>query len=184
MEHMKKTLLAISLFLTTYSAYADYDKYWLEVSEGLQYGATIKLKVRDNDKGWALVHSKYTEEEFFGTTNFNRETKRRHDAEFKVYGVTRFVSMPFRWGYVDAGAGLGYGKGTWSENCEHYKDGFLGSSDICDLKDGSSLGIPLHASASWGKYIGIGVNVDVFLSLERETTAQVGLVIPFGLFAK
>ncbi|WP_130255254.1 hypothetical protein [Pseudoalteromonas phenolica] len=59
---MKKTLLAISLFLTTYSACADYDKYWLEVSEGLQYGATIKLKVRDNDKGWALVHSKYTEE--------------------------------------------------------------------------------------------------------------------------
>ncbi|RXF04260.1 hypothetical protein [Pseudoalteromonas phenolica] len=177
-------LSTISLCLLSTTAHAEYDRYWLEISEGLQYGSSFKFKVRDNDSGWAFVHSKYTEEEFFGTTNLNRVTKARHDAEFKVYGVTRFVSMPFSWGYVDAGAGLGYGKGTWSENCEHYQNGFLGTSDICDLKDGTSIGIPVHVSASWGKFIGIGVNFDVFLSLERDTTAQVGFVIPFGLFTK
>ncbi len=181
---MKKLLSAIGLCLLSTVAQAEYDRYWLEYSEGLQYGSSFKIKVRDNDKGWAFVHSNYTEEEFFGTTNLNRVTKTRHDAEFKVYGVTRFVSIPYSWGYVDAGAGLGYGDGTWSKNCEHYQDGLLGSSDICDLKEGASIGIPLHASATFGKFIGIGVNVDVFLSLERDTTAQVGLVIPFGLFTK
>lgn len=180
---MKKLFLAMSLFLFSTAAYSQFDRYWLEVSGGVN-GETVKLKVREGDQGWALLHSRYTEDGFFGPRNKNRETSKVHDTEFKVYGITKTYSMPYKWGYVDVGAGLGYGDGAWSENCEPSDGGFFDSRNVCDLKEGSSIGIPLHGAMTFGKYLGIGVNVDVFLSLERGSVTQVGLVIPFGVFTK
>lgn len=184
MERMKKLLFVISLFLFSTTSYAEYDRYWLELSAGFAHGETLKLKARDGEMGWALIHSKYDESKFLGPANYNRATLEKLDTEYKVYGVSKFVSFPFNWGYAEAGLGLGYGNGSWSENCSDYEQSLFGTSQKCDLKEGGTFGVPFHASATFGRYIGIGVNMDVFLTLDRGTISQVGLVIPFGLFTK
>jgi len=184
MECMKTILFAIILFLFSTTSYAEYNRYWLELSAGLAKGETLKLKVRDDDMGWALIHSKYDENKFLGPADFNRVTLEKLDTEYKVYGVSKFISAPFNWGYAEVGLGLGYGNGSWSENCSDYKETWFGTSQKCDLKEGGTFGVPFHASATFGRYIGIGVNMDVFLTLDRGTISQVGLAIPFGLFTK
>lgn len=181
---MKKLLFATSLFLFSTASQAEYDRYWLELSAGFAEGETLKLKARDGNTGWALIHSRYTEDKFLGPADFNRATLEKLDTEYKVYGVSKFISAPFNWGYAEVGLGLGYGNGSWSENCSDYEKSLFGISQKCDLKEGGTFGVPFHASATLGRYIGIGVNMDVFLTLDRGTISQVGIVIPFGLFTK
>ena len=181
---MKKILIATSLLFFSSAAQCQYDRYWFEYSAGFYFGDTFKVKIREEHKGWALIYSRYDEGGAFGTTNLSRETFEPINANFNVYGISRFASAPFNWGYADVGIGVGYGDGTWSVNCEYYKGGFFGDSDICDMKDTSTFGIPLHASAAIGKYAGVGVNFDMFISLELDTFFQLGLVVPIGLFTK
>lgn len=181
---MKKILAIFSLLLFSSTAYSEYNRYWIELSSGVVGGTTIKVKMREEHKGWALIYSTYDQELFFGQTDVNRETQEPINAKFNVYGVSRFFSSSFSWGYADAGIGLGCGNGTWSENCRDRKERLFGSSLQCDPKSGSTLGIPLHASASLGKYIGIGINIDIFLSPVSGNFTQVGIVIPLGLFTR
>jgi len=74
MERMKKFIFAISLFLFSTTSYAEYNRFWLELSAGFAYGETLKLKVRDDDMGWALIHSKYDESKFLGAADYDRKT--------------------------------------------------------------------------------------------------------------
>ena len=184
MERMKKIFFLISLLTFSVTSHAEYDRYWLELSTSFVEGSTFKLKARDGNTGWSLIHSRYTEDKFLGPADYNRATLEKLDTEYRVYGVSKFISAPFNWGYAEVGLGLGYGNGSWSENCTDYEESWFGTSQKCDLKEGGTFGFPFHASATVGRYIGIGVNVDVFLSLERGTVSQFGIVIPFGLFTK
>lgn len=182
---MRKVCLAIVLAFFSISSYCKYDAYWLEASGGLEYGETYKFKIRDDYKGWALIYSRYSEDEFLGNSHVDRNTLDKIEPEFRVYGISRFVSAPFKWGNADVGIGLGYGHGDWSENCKANDEGLFGTTtEQCELKSGSSIGIPVHASATLGRYVGVGVNIDVFFSYKLDPMVQVGLVIPLGLFAK
>ncbi|MDN3651479.1 hypothetical protein QWY77_01605 [Thalassotalea ponticola] len=181
---MKKIYTAISLLLFSSAAYCEYDSYYVEPSFSFAHGETLKVKARDENKGWALIYSKYTNDEFLGAGQYDRESFESLDAKFNVYGVSWVGSAPYSFGYADAGIGVGYATGTWVDNCEKYEQGLWGYSELCDLNDDSGIGIPLHASLSFGKYIGLGVNIDVFLSFDFKPIAQVGFVIPLGGFTR
>lgn len=183
---MKKIYSVILLLLIPMLAHSQYSESWLEVGGGLFSGKTFKIKVRGQYKGWTFIYSKYKESggAFFGTTKLNRKTLIPIASEFKTYGIARSISVPFRWGYVDAGLGVGYGEGTWSDNCRDQQQDIFGYTELCDQKNLATIGIPIHASTSIGKYTGVGFYFDSFLSFELDQVTQVGVIIPLGVFTK
>lgn len=106
------------------------------------------------------------------------------DTEITTIGISRFISSSFNWGYADAGIGLAFARGQWIENCDSYREGILGDSYLCDSHESSDFGAPFQGSAVLGKYAGIGLYYDAFLSLERDSQVQFGIVVPLGNFTK
>lgn len=160
---------------------ADYDKAWVQLGTGLN-GYNLQFKVLDNHSGWSLDAAMYNGSGVFSSLH-DRETGLDVDPEFRIVGVSKIWAAPFRWGFADAGIGLGVGNGEWTDNCEKTGSVFISSIYECDLNKGTRVGIPLQASAVVGKYIGIGLSINVFLQ-EDHSHAIASLSIPLGKFTK
>lgn len=186
-----KSVLVACLLMFSAVAHGQYDRYWFEMSAGFgvngdvggHTGHTFKLKFREASTGFALIYSNYSGEGFLESAK-DRESQEHLSPVFDVYGVSGFVSAPFKFGNMDAGLGVGYSNGDWIENCDDSESGWVGSSKSCDSKAVANIGIPLHASFSVGKYLGIGINADAFISADTKAVVLIGFVVPLGLFTE
>lgn len=171
----------ISLLYFSNTVQAAYDNLWLEISHSVS-GTGINLKAVDDDFNWAIEGVVYYSPMF--TLYEDRDTQNIKTTKFTTLGVTKNWSLIGNWGYVDLGVGLGMGKGTWVTNCEKGShSGLFGSTKFCDIHNGIRLGVPLHASAVFGNYLGIGISATAFIT-SGQTHANLMVTFPFGDFTK
>lgn len=138
----------------------------------------------ENGSGWGVDFFSYEVEGLIFKEQYrDRSTGEMFDPQFNVLSLSKLYNKPFSLGYVDVGLGLGVGKGSWGEKCEDEPERFLSRGRLCDEKDGYQLGIPLQASFAFGKYVGIGVSANVFITKDF-TESRVMLTIPFGSFTR
>lgn len=183
---MKKILLVLCFAVFSIQAHAEKTNFWVELGLA-QDGVTAHIKQRKGHQGWAYSYYNFQNptEMFIASYDYvARNTMEPVQADFHVLGISRFTSASFGWGYADVGVGLGIGKGDWLENCDRSSSFVFHTTYECDLKDGSRLGIPIHASAVLGRYAGIGVSFNMFVSLDFEPQYQLALTIPLGNFTK
>ena len=175
--------LFIVLFIYSAFSYAEYEQVSVQLGVAPFSGAyNIQFKALDKKSGWALVGAGYRQESLF-TGYSDRETGMEFDPTFNTLAVSKLWSAPYAWGYADVGVGLGIGKGEWLDNCEDTEPDLLGSSRECDVHKGTRIGVPLQASAVFGKYVGIGVSLNVFIQKDKMHS-QLLFIIPLGKFTK
>lgn len=172
------TFIAVSLIST--SVQADFENIWVEVSTGIM-GHSINLKAVDEDFNWAIGSYRYTEPVF--TSYRDIDTGDNIDATVTTLGVTKNWTAIGNWGYLDAGVGLGIGKGTWVKDCEKGEASWVSSRWDCKSKTGYQAGIPFQVSAVFGTYTGIGITLNGFVTLD-VTSVNLGVVFPFGDFTR
>ena len=184
---MKKIVLILFFVISSEHSHAEYNRAWLEV--GASGSSTvIQVKARDEYQGWALSYLNYQDHhdsflKIFPDSYRDKNTMEFIETDLDVFAISKFVSAPFSWGYADVGIGVGVGKGQWLDNCN--KTGsFLGDQYECDLREGTKLGLPFQASATLGRYIGIGVNFNMFLAFDLRPHYQLALTVPLGKFTK
>lgn len=185
------SIVIISLFFFSITVRADdsnvplrASNIWGEISVGGGgglVGASVNLKYGDEHSNWALEIGRYDEFSVFSYTE-DRESETTTEIEVTTIGLTKNWNNIGKWGYTEVGIGIGVADGTWASNCVPVNDNSsLSSRDVCDITDGVKFGIPVHASAVFGKYFGIGITVKAFVTSED---AQAGLLVtlPFGDF--
>ena len=177
-------LFPLWIILISQTATAEFNHFWVEAGEGIN-GERILLKTTFDDSAWALgFYSFKPADGFYGFSPVDRETGESLDPRFNVIGLSRMLSARFGWGYADVGIGLGIGKGEWLDDCkDDDHDGFFYSDDLCDLKEGTRIGIPFHASAVLGKFVGVGVGLGAFIQ-EDHSHVQFGITLPLGYFTR
>lgn len=175
-----RTLAIISFVIFSFSISAEdnFEHLWVELGVGPQ-GVAINLKAVDDDFNWAIEGATYTDPVY--TSYQDRDTGNTFDFNVVTLGVTKNWSAIRRWGYLDAGIGLGAGKGTWAEDCGDSVSTFLHTTEICDSTSTIKLGIPLHASVVFGKYLGIGLTANAFITNDVKSW-NVMLTVPLGDF--
>ncbi|WP_293751622.1 hypothetical protein [uncultured Paraglaciecola sp.] len=171
----------ITFLLFSNSVQADYDNVWLELSHSLS-STGVNLKAVEGNFNWAIEGAVYYSPIF--TLYEDRDTQQTKSTTFTTLGVTKNWSSIGNWGYLDLGVGLGIGKGTWVTNCEKGShSGLFGSTELCNIHNGIRVGVPLHASAVFGKYFGIGISAKAFIS-SGQSHANLMVTFPFGDFTK
>ena len=174
--------------------YADNRYTWLEVSSGFAgdfIGAVVNLKMGNDDYNWAVEIGKYTEFKFLSSTEDSRSGTTA-DLEMTTVALTKNWNKIRKFGYLEAGIGLAVAKGSWATSCRKKRvsstlgthplsfEG-IGSRDVCNISEGVTLGVPLHASAVFGKYAGIGIMAKAFLT-KYGSHAGIMIILPFGNF--
>lgn len=177
---MLKPVVVLFALLFSSVCYAEYDYRWFEYHHGwLDEYEALSFNVSDERTGWQVnIIKTGTQEEFlsgFLNSTSERDTNRAADP-FYALGVSKLYVGATRFGYVNIGLGLGVGSGDIASNCESK---FLGKT--CDFEKKTLLGVPLHASIMFGKYFGIGLTVDAFLTTE-ERFGAIAVSIPIGKF--
>jgi hypothetical protein len=166
------------------TVHVDDSNVWVEFSVGGGgdlVGASVNFKYGDEHSNWALEIGQYDEFSVFSSTE-DRENAASTDVEVTTIGLTKNWNNIGKWGYSEIGIGIGVADGTWSSNCLPVNNNSsLSSRDVCDITDGVKFGIPVHASAVFGKYFGIGITAKAFVTSED---AHLGLMVtlPFGDF--
>ena len=173
--------LALLLLLAS-TCFAENDRTWLQVGSG--YGAFhLQLKTADENSGWVLEAAGYYPPAMFEPTIIDRETGKDVKPLFRVLAVSKLWSSAFSWGYADYGLGLGMGVGTWTKNCKEIASDFLSNTYECDYYQGSRVGIPLQASAAFGKYVGFGVSLNAFVHAD-DAQIRMLFTLPLGKFTR
>ncbi|MBL4796077.1 MAG: hypothetical protein JKY50_01545 [Oleispira sp.] len=181
---IRKIANITAVFFISFCApsFAEYDRTWVQVGSG--YGAfNLQLKMVDGNTGWALEAGAYYPPAMFEVTIINGETNKEVDPMLKVFAVSRLWSSAYSWGYTDVGLGLGIGSGSWTKNCKEIEPSFLGSTYECDFHEGTRLGIPLQASAAFGKYVGLGVSLNAFIHAD-DAQVRFLFTLPLGNFTR
>lgn len=180
-------LVTFSLLALSSTAHADNSNAWVELGLGATddfVTTSINIKVGDNRSNWALEFGGYGEMKFFSDGPLDRADNTSFDPEVYTLGITKNWNSIGKWGYLDAGIGLGVADGTWASNCESViNDSGWISDEYCDSTSGLRPGIPVHVSAVFGKYVGIGVTLKAFIT-EEDAHAGVTLTLPIGDFTK
>lgn len=185
-----KLLLLFLASALSFKSYGSFENTWIEMGGG-SGGVNFKIKTFEQNTGWAIEGNSYrkTYGPVFSNTIYDRATGEDVEPEFDAINVYKTWVWPYRLGYVDVGLGLGAGRGDWANDCKEVEEdsgGFsfnLGSSYECDINQGTRIGIPLQASAVFGKYLGIGISFNVFLS-KNAKLGQLLFTIPIGSFTK
>ena len=176
-------LFPLWIIMASQTANAEFNHFWVEAGDGL-YGERILLKTTYDNSAWALgLYSFKPAEGFYGFSPVDRNTGESLDPKFNAIGLSRMLSARFGWGYADVGIGLGIGKGSWFEDCKDSDSDGFSSDDLCDLKEGTRIGIPLHASAVLGKFVGVGFGAGAFIQ-QDDIHLQFGVVLPLGNFTR
>jgi hypothetical protein len=145
------------------SVRAEFENIWIELGAAIQ-GASISLKAIDDDFNWALESAIYTEP--MATSYQDRDTGKYINFSVVTLGVTHNWTSIGYWGYLDAGLGLGIGKGTWITDCGESRRKFFSTTTVCESSSGFRPDVLLHASAVFGKYFGIGITANAFITLD------------------
>lgn len=180
------------LFLIIFLAFsplcqADITNVWVETGlggTGDHGAAMVNIKVGDSKSNWALEYAVYEDQSSF-STYVSRADNSEVEHKSKGLGITKNWTLMGRWGYIDGGLGLGVVKGSWLSDCtlDSANSSFLSSVYECSEKSGYRPGIPVHATAVFGRYMGIGLTLSAFLTNEH-THAGVFVTVPFGNFTK
>lgn len=180
---MKKIIITtiIALLFSSHS-FSNYEHTWIQTEAGLLGGTHFQINTVENNTGWAITYSNY-QENIALTSHINRETGKPAETNLDALSISKTLAAPLSWGLINIGLGLGVSQGTWLENCSDNQQHFIGSSKLCDQRNGSQLGIPLHASAIFGRYIGIGMSLQAFVQEDR-TFLDLTFLFPLGAFAK
>jgi len=184
------SILFTTLITFTNITYADDKNAWVEISLGGGsdfIGTNINAKYGDDISNWAVELGGYSGRNLF--SHIEDRSNEAHDVHVGVttLGLTKNWNKIMKWGYTEAGIGLGVAKGTWAKNCKTVKEPsqpyslFSNSYDVCDISDGIRLGVPIHATAVFGKYLGIGITAKAFITSEG-LHAGLMLTIPLGDF--
>jgi hypothetical protein len=147
--------------------HADEKNIWGELSvggSGGYLGTKVNFKLGDETSNWAIELVQFEKSTSFSHIE-NRDDGSYVNVNFKTLGGTKNWNRIGEWGYSELGVGLGIAEGTWAKNCTAVKESvspYLSSwllspsyYDVCDISDGVRFGIPLHASAVFGKYLGM-----------------------------
>lgn len=179
---VKLTFLLLSLLFYSSFSFAEYDRAWLQLGSGL--GAfNAQVKVASESSSWAYEAAAYYHEDYLLSSTVERDNGNELKTMFKVLAVSKFWSAPFSWGYADVGIGLGIGQGSWKDNCSSLDDDGLFKTDECDVKKGMRLGIPLQASVSVGKYVGLGISLNAFIQQDHRHAGFL-ITVPLGKFTR
>ncbi|MDC2891183.1 hypothetical protein Q4575_17740 [Psychrosphaera sp. 1_MG-2023] len=186
MRLLSTILLGLTVF--TNPATAENTNSWLELSFGGGgedlMGVKTNIKFGDLKSNWAIEFSNYEDFRILSYAK-DRANDKILNPEVKTIAITKNWTSTKRLGYFEAGVGLGLAKGTWTSNCftEKSPSGGWGSStyDLCDSVEGYRVGLPLHLSAVFGKYVGIGLTLNAFITSENSHLG-VMLTIPLGDF--
>lgn len=103
------------------------------------------------------------------------------DPKFNTYGILKLWALNGRYSVKDIGIGVGVGDGTWGSNCtpdSHSSDG-----EACQINKATEFGIPIQTSIVVGRYLGIGVSANAFLTQNRSHYS-VSFSVPIGLFTR
>jgi hypothetical protein len=175
------SLIFFAFLLFSNSAQADYDNLWLELGHSLS-GTSVNIKAIDDEFNWAIEGAVYYSPLF--TLYEDRETNETDNTKFSTLSMTKNWTLIGKLGYLDVGAGLGVGNGSWVTSCSEAKHGgFLTTTELCDVHEGTRIGIPLHASAVFGRYFGIGITARAFIT-SGQSYANLMITLPFGNFTK
>lgn len=173
--------VVVALASTVRNAHASCDRLWLQADLGVPSAVGLLLKRECDGQTLALGVSGHRQ------SFLNSYTDRITGAEnpdVKLLSVMKVWDIPYKWGYVDASAGLGYMRGEWGRNCEDAPRGWFSiyPSYVCDFEKVSSFAVPMQATAVLGKYLGIGVNLNLVIGFEGVSFVSTGFSVPIGDF--
>ncbi|WP_370980345.1 hypothetical protein [Agaribacterium sp. ZY112] len=185
--------LATCLLLSGLSlpTYAEIDRAWLELGMGT-LGPSGKIKIANNNWGWSIGLTKYKDEiggYLHSTEYYDSDTLESFEPKMHVVDISRTWGKAGRFGYIDLSTGLAFANGVHSENCDKNREkeysGFFSrtTEKLCDKQEGNKVGIPLSATAAFGKYGGLGLQANAFVS-DGYIKGQVALIISLGAFTK
>ena len=176
-------------------AHANEKNIWAELSVGgggELLGTKVNFKYGNDTSNWAFELAQYDELRILSHVK-DRGNGSYVDVNLKTLGVTKNWNRIGKWGYTEVGIGLGAAEGTWAKNCTTVKESapaslsswlsYASYHDVCDISDGVRFGIPLHASAVFGKYLGIGITANAFITNEG-LHAGFMVTLPIGDFTK
>lgn len=141
------------LMLSSEVTHAACNRLWAQADVGFG-GSGVLLKADCDPLDLAAGVIRYEKIDWF--THYSDRAGGRHEPSIRVYSVMKMWNRPLGRGVVDVGLGIGYAEGEWFKNCGD-EPGLLFGGKVCGVKDVSSLGIPLHASAAVGKGFGVGL---------------------------
>ena len=186
---MKGKVIVLILLISTSFSHAEFDRAWVEFSAG--YSGTsgaisLQLKTDNAGAGWALEATKYNH--YSSVDSYVEQgdhSGEELEAQFKVLSVSKLWSKAANWGYADVGIGLGVGRGEWTENCSplNSSTSYFKKTE-CDLKEATTIGIPLQASAVFGRYVGVGLSLHAFIQPDNVHKGIAMITIPFGAFTR
>lgn len=182
--------LLISCLFMTADALAAPDFYWLElindagvVDSRLVHQAGVQFKWSDGRNGYA-VNALYVD---LWDSYLRNADETLNTSSFSVNAL-KLYSRHYRFNYLDAGIGLGVNYGSSLKNCQQFRsderDGrwaSLGNTEYCEVDKGFRVGIPVQATAVLGRFGGVGLSVNGFVSYENSYYS-INLTLPFGLF--
>ena len=178
-----RVIVFVSIFISMYGFAESNNNIWGQVGLGLDYGSYgFGLKYSEAGPGYAIYYNRFETPPdilIFGS-NIDRETEEVVNFKFDTISILKLWTKNLPRSYLDVGVGLGFGDGTWGANCERV-DRFLSSDTICDVRSGSSFGIPVHATAAYGRYLGIGISGNLFIT-DNKVHGAASIVIPIGHF--
>lgn len=160
--------------------------YWADLNFGGANGKYFTLGLQAhfaaNEKQWMASFRKYDQDFLFRTIN-ERGTGTSIDGEIKEISLSRVWHKAGTWRYVDTSVGISLLKGRIGTNCGKSEIGFLNSTQQCDKKVFTTLGIPIRLSAGAGRYLGLAIHLDINLNIEEPTIGG-SSSIPIGTFAR
>lgn len=174
-----RVLMLVIWSCVSASALGECSRLWVQPDLGFS-GAGLWIKKTCHNSTLALGVFTYRDEALF-SSYVDRDTGLSVSPRVKTLSVLKVWDSSFGWGYADAGVGLGLASGDKAKNCSG-EPGFLSTLYSCKIENVTTIGVPLHASAVLGRYVGIGLSVNTFLSLEGFLGASIGFSIPIGKF--
>lgn len=160
--------------------------YWLDASftgkAGGGIGLGLHLNIHTDKHNWVLGYDNLDQDILF-SGHEDRATGDSINGDIKTYSVSKLWHWPYRLGHTSVSVGGSLLKGYWGVNCGERSQLFFGTSQECDRKQFTTLGIPIRATASFGRYVGIGYVVEININT-KEPYALAGIIIPIGGFAR
>ena len=177
--------LAVIVASLTFSTicYAQDKQQWIQLNAApLNSSYSVQFKHIENRSGWSVGMSVFEKDSFL-TSTVDRSNQESIDPQVRVLEASKLWSIPFRSGFADFGVGLGVAQGEWSNNCSASAPSSILPVNECDIKNVSTVGIPLQASITLGRYAGIGLGFNYFMSSERSYSL-LSLTVPLGNFTR
>jgi len=157
---------------------SEHPKYsWAELNCGL-IGCSFAFNVANGTQGWRGSASSYNQG--FLSNIVDKESKEIVSTNLMSLALLRNWTLRSKIGYLNAGVGISYVKGKWGVSCRDYRDQF-GTNQLCEIKKVSTVGVPIHISAIFGRHIGFGLFANALITSSTKS-GLIGISIPIGIF--